>query len=92
MHHLGFCNDPFEMQPTRSKFVQLGSCSKMFQNGGFPCTLDEMNVVRTILRESVLILYLRFDNFASVVRNDGAYRPIPLKLLNTLPPNIYVAI
>ena len=44
-------------------------------------------------KESLQNFFLRFDEFASTVENDGAdgWRPIALKFLNALPVNIYAA-
>ena len=52
-----------------------------------------MNILRALSRESLQNFFLRFDEYASAVENDGAdgWRPIALNFLNALPVNIYVA-
>ena len=52
-----------------------------------------MKAIRALPRESMQNFFLRFDEYASAVENDGAdgWRPIALKFLNALPINIYAA-
>lgn len=56
--------------------------------------LVKMTAVCALPGESLHNLYLRVDEFASAVENDGAngWRPIALKFLDALPSYIYVAV
>ena len=52
-----------------------------------------MNALRAYLGESIQNAFIRYDEFASAIENDGAdgWRPIALKFLNALPAHIFAS-
>ena len=53
-----------------------------------------MNALRALPGETIQNLFIRYDEFASAVENDGAdgWRPIALKFLNALLAHIFASI
>ena len=52
-----------------------------------------MNALRALMGESIQNIFIRYDEFASAIENDGAdgWRAIALKFLNSLPAYIFAS-